>query len=208
MKKIRVDVGLSHDARNSMHWLSHNNDLIVYAYEPNINNINRLKNSNEYKRVKDRMVIHEYGLSDKDGEFTFYETDGDPGCSSFYIPNSNLEYSYKEKKAILKNANIIFKNLKNDDIIELLKIDAQGSDYKILETIKHNLNRVVYLDVEITTHNKYDLDYHLTKEEFVQYVNSLGFETLEVGREDGRFYNKSFIEDINKKIYNNISANG
>jgi FkbM family methyltransferase len=206
MTKLRVDIGLSHNAPISFYWLSNIKDIIVHGYEPNIENIKKIKSSRLYEIYKNKFCIYEYGLSDFEGQSDFYITLGDSGCSSLYVPNENLEYEYYKSVAQIKNANIIFDNLKNETI-ELLKIDTQGSDFKIIKAIENNLDKVVFLDVEINA-DKYVLDHDYQRNKLISYLETKNFILLDRSFENGRFMNKKYTSEISKNIFNNKTING
>lgn len=206
MNKIRVDIGLSHSAPMAFNWLSRDANLIVYGYEPNIYNVEKIKNLDLYQKYKDRFIINNYGLSDREGEFNFYATQEDPGCSSFYEPNDKLGYSYNIIKAKLKKADIIFDNINKNNVIELLKTDTQGNDYNIINCIKNYLDKIVFLDVEISAYQyKLDHDYQLDK--LIDFITENNFELIGRSNENGRFYNKKYKNDIDNDLYNNNTVN-
>ncbi len=203
LNKIRIDVGLSYSAPCSFDWLKKDKNLIVHGFEPSPKNINLIKKTENFNLFADRFVLHEYGLSncESDQIVKFYETEVDSGCSSYFHPNSNLNIPFNTIDVLIKNANVMF-DLTNNCTIELLKIDTQGNDYNILQTIQNKLNNIVFLDVELEA-NQYILNHDYQNLKLINFIELNNFKLVEITNGNGRFYNKSFIDEINKGVYNN-----
>lgn len=160
IKNIRLDVGLSYSAPNSKLWLQKSNNTIVYGFEPLPSNIENIiknhgltKNPN-YKLIN--MALDDISIPTYED---FYVTDEDPGCSSLFKPTSYLPYKIKD---VIKVPVISLKYFLDRvpwnrfSFIEMLKLDTQGKDFNILNSIKDYLQNIVYINVETTTFNHYE----------------------------------------------------
>jgi FkbM family methyltransferase len=203
LNKIRVDIGLSHSAPCSFDWLKKDKNLIIHAFEPSPKNNKMIKQTQNYSLFKERFVLHEYGLSNcqNDEIINFYETEVDSGCSSFFQPNEKLTIPFNVVQASIKNAKIIF-DLTDNNIIELLKTDTQGNDYNIIQAIQDKLSNIVFLDIELEA-DQYSLNHDYQNSKLINFIELNNFQLIEITNGNGRFYNKLFIDKINKGVYNN-----
>lgn len=217
--RVKIDVGLSNNAPHAEIWLEDSDDTCVYGFEPNPYNIKYMKEFTEDQkyqiiqlnpqRIDDNFFIVKCALSDWEPRFTkFYCTEGDPGTSSMFEPTRQYENAFKLKDVVevpvitLKDFFDLFPWDKVS-YIEQLKIDAQSSDFDIVRGCGDYLSeRVVYLDVEITTFNQYK--HFENPNEFHNYILNSGFEVISTGG-NCTYYNKKFsdIKDtINHKFLN------
>jgi FkbM family methyltransferase len=204
-KRVSIDVGTSINAPNSEHWLSTDSELCVFAFEPNPFNVNHLKSGEKIwpihlnpQRIGNSFFIVECALSKGEPRFSeFYCTEGDSGTSSMFKP------SYFNVKELVKVPTISLKDFfdffdwEKVEYIEHLKIDAQSSDFDIVQGSGSYLNeRVLYLTVESTTNTQY-LNQE-NPEKMKEYIENLGFYCDHWGQ-NGRFLNTNF-----KNLWNNI----
>lgn len=211
-KRVKLDVGLSNNAPHAELWLSSNedNDMCVYGFEPNPYNIKYLREftpDKKYqliqldpKRIDDNFFMIQTAVSDGEPRYSvFYCTDGDPGTSSIYEPRQFGVKDIVEVPVItLEN---FFDLFPWDKIpyIEQLKTDTQSSDFNVIRGCgKYLSERVVYLDVEISTSNQYI--HEETPEEFHNYILNCGFEPISMGG-NCSYYNKKFIDILNTIDY-------
>jgi hypothetical protein len=209
-KRVKLDVGLSNNAPHAEIWLSKSDDMCVYGFEPNPYNIEYMKNftpEQKYqivqldpKRINDNFFIIETIVSDGEPRLNeFYCTQGDPGTSSMYKP---LVFQVKETIEVpvitLKH---FFDLFPWDKIpyIEQLKTDTQSSDFNVISGCGEYLSeRVVYLDVEISTIGQYDHDEN--PQEFHDYILNSGFEVISIG-DNCSYYNKKFFNILDTIDY-------
>jgi FkbM family methyltransferase len=192
-------------------WLQKDNDLCVFAFEPNPYNVKNIKNSihpGYYQintnRINNSFFIMECALSDELRESVdFYCTEEDGGTSSLYKPTS---FELKDiTKVPVITLEYFFGYFPWDKInyIDQIKIDAQSSDFNIIKGMGDFLSeRVCYLDVETSTNGQYH-NYENPKD-MKKYIESKGFECLSWVDDrfdggDGKFVNQKF------KNFNNIS---
>lgn len=205
-KRVKIDVGTSVNAPNSEMWLERENDLCVFAFEPNKYNIKSLLEGQNIwpikfkkERINHSFFYIQTALSDKNQEFVdFYCTDGDSGTSSLFqptripvkeitkVPEITLEYFFDHF------------DWNKIHYIDQLKIDAQSSDFNIIKGAgKYLSEKIVYLDVETSTNGHY-INYE-NSSDLKEYIENSGFECLSWGI-NSTFLNKNF-----KDIKNNIN---
>lgn len=208
-EKIRIDVGLSHNAPNSQNWLESIDNLLVIGIEPNKSSIKVILGESNppyvSKYVMDKKYINEkffivpIALSDYNGKTIFYDVKNilnenlegyDMGSSSM---NKPTYFEYNETIVDVFRLDEMFKlfDWSVIDFIEHLKIDAQGEDFKIIKGIGEYLDRIAFITFETTTYNQYhntinefsDISKLLTDHGFYQYT-PLGADTT--------FFNKKY----------------
>jgi FkbM family methyltransferase len=159
---IIVDIGAS-NGEFSEHILSNDSNSLVFAVEPNIE-LNQIKLNNILAKYKNRLIYCPYALSDKNSVSPLYGAkiyNGQVG--SLHKFNSEKKWStyfadkFKEtdfSEFILVNVKSVKEFISDNKIshIKLLKIDAQGSDVRLLELF---LNEVkidcIILEVNAST---------------------------------------------------------
>lgn len=223
INKIKIDIGLSADHPHSRNWLSQDNDLYVFGFEPNIESVNILKNINfELQRrleiesnpernqflhnLEHNFCVIPVALGNvRDVSYVdFYQMDKDCGTSSLYAP---LDKSLGPIKSIIKTPLYSLKHF--FDIfdwgrfpyIEYIKIDAQGSDYNILLGAGDYLKeRVVYITAEPES-TQYENSENNTTANITNYLESQGFiQVFDRNTRDPTFLNKKF-EHLKDEVY-------
>ena len=125
-----IDVGAREDINPP--WASHEKELQIVAFEPDLNECSRLQ-----KKYPER-VYKNFGLFSKEGKVSLYET-VDPYQSSIYSPNkNNLQFEqqhWETRQTKLKieiECSTMDKALKGYNV-DAVKIDTQGAEYDILK---------------------------------------------------------------------------
>ena len=143
LKKIFIDVGAS-DGSLSKHILQNTDHSIVYAFEPNLEQYEESLIKLEFEYPNQFKVLN-YALSDRDGVAKFYGANifkglvgslnefnqdkvWDESLIDNFVSSDVTEYQFVKVMSVSK-----FLKDKQISTIEFLKIDAQGSDVKILE---------------------------------------------------------------------------
>lgn len=207
VKRVKIDVGTSINAPNSEEWINKDSDLCVFAFEPNIFNIEHLSSGVkiwpihlEPKKINNSFFCTHCALSDFISENEkFYCTDNDAGTSSLFTPVDSRIQVKKITDVSVITLESFFNYFPWETIpyIEQIKIDAQSSDFKIIKGIGNYLSeKIVYLDVETTTNGQY-LN-NETPMELKKYLESNGFICLEWGI-NATFFNRKF-ENIKNTI--------
>lgn len=121
----------------------------VYGFEIDDNTYKiALDNLNLNPLLKDKIKTYNFGLSDEDGEVDLYYLDGCDGLTTTVKSFTNVQNEFKinrskikiKKGKVKKASNIILDILKKDNIDSkiVLKIDTEGSEYKIINDLIDN----------------------------------------------------------------------
>jgi FkbM family methyltransferase len=205
-KRIKIDIGLSDNVPHTQIWFENDNindDLYVFGFEPNIYNVQNILNKNI---DNNHFALINVALSNvkEMKEMDFYCTNYDPGTSSLYCPNNNLNDKIKEIIKVpvysLKHFFDIF-DWNRFPYIEYIKIDAQGSDLDILIGAEDYLkNKVVYITAEPES-LQYDNTEHNNFNNIKNYLESQDFIFINHPNTiDPTFINKKFLH-LKDKIY-------
>lgn len=213
IKKIKIDIGLSYNAPVTQKLLEHDDDVFVFGFEPNPESVNTIINQDkDYgfpvrlnpKYLKEnRCYILPIALSDveKEQQMDFYICDNDPGCSSIFSPHDS-RIKIKNKIQVPVFSLFHFFNIfdwNRFNYIEWLKIDAQGSDEKIIKGAKEFVKNIAYITVEADG-NQYsnckcsinNIEKFLKKYDFIRVQNK--------NLSDPTFFNLNFKE-LENKVY-------
>jgi len=125
---VVIDVGFNYGIF-SLHAL-YNRAYKIYGFEPNIDIYNKIKN---IYPERDKVQIFNYAVSDENKEMIFYSSI-DTVCSTVSFIKDNC----KQYKVQCINLNdFILEN--NIEKIDLLKIDCEGEEYKIFDSISDDV---------------------------------------------------------------------
>ena len=173
-KRVKIDVGLSHNAPNSQAWLEKDDELLVLGIEPNEDSIKTIQGLRKapYKAkwvldkhyIYDRFFIIQTALSDSNRQDTFYKVQNrvnermegyDMGSSSLHKPTY---FDYEETTVSVFRLDELLKLFDWEHIprIEQIKIDAQGEDFKIVKGIGSYLDKIGYITIETSTYGQYE----------------------------------------------------
>jgi FkbM family methyltransferase len=165
-KHVKIDIGLSYTAPISNKWLIKEPDLFVLGFEPNPDCCKMIMTSNfsptpfpdfnlEKKFIEQgRFKLFEYALSNVKNitKLDFFINKNDYGTSSLYTHNeTKLGPIEKVVNVNVISLKMVFDNFPWDrfEYIDYIKIDAQGSDLKILKGAGDYLKeKVVYITAE------------------------------------------------------------
>lgn len=206
-KKVKIDVGTSLSAPNSEVWLSRENNLVVFGFEPNIYNIEILHKGQNFwpYHIKKERIGYSFfcincALSNTISEKEkFYCTgNNNSGTSSLYEPKTFEVLDIIEIPVLTLKS--FFDLFPWDKIpyIDQLKIDAQSSDFNIIKGCGEYLSqKIVYIDVETSTNGQYfsNENSYLIK----KYLEDNGFECLSWG------INATFVNIKYKNVLNTIN---
>jgi hypothetical protein len=214
-KKIRFDIGTSISAPVTRHWFNHFNDRYVIGIEPNPDCYDQPNSwQGRFWNIKDEFESHPQGDNyyhvigacdnvDSIVEKSFYLLSGNVGCSSLLEPKiHNIKGCAIDKVIKVETFPLyLMLNQIKYDIIELIKIDAQGKDLDIVKSLRNHLKNICYLDIEDDS----TVYYHsaANHKEIMEYMTENGFEFYSRYSDNLRFINK--IIDI-PKDYNNLSG--
>lgn len=218
IKHIKLDIGLSYSAPMSQYWLSHEEDLMVFGFEPNPTAVMSIKNGAvkvsplhgepldvKYLNRSFFVLPCALGLSDQNAA-RFYITREDCGCSSLYEP---VFFDVADIIDVpLFSLSDFFDLFPFDEhpLIEYIKIDAQGSDLNIVKSAGQYLSdRVVYITIEAenwryknTTNSESDIDVYMASMGFIRHYSG--------SVEDPTYLNVRFLDYARRndvKIFQN-----
>lgn len=209
---IKIDIGLGMNNIHSKDWLKYEKNLFIFMFEPNIDSKNSsLYNTNliidNIKNNNNAFTILPIALSNVENEeiMEFYSMLNDGGTSSLYKPvNLNRLGPIKNKNFVsvfsLKHFFDLFP-WDRFEYIEYIKIDAQGSDFDIIQSAGDYLrDRVVFITAEPES-TDYEKCKHNTYENMESYLITKNFIRINhPNTEDPTFINKKFMH-LYDKIY-------
>lgn len=193
IKHIKIDIGLSYSAPMSQQWLSHEEDLYVFGFEPNPSCIDSIlqgaiKQAPFHGDPLEKKFINKcfflipcaLGLPRFPPAISFFITKDDCGCSSIYPPKYfDVEKIISVPIFSLADFFDVFP-FDTHPIIDYIKIDAQGSDLDIVKSAKNYLSeRVIYITIEPentqyqnTTNSVADIHTYMKTIGFIPYQTS------------------------------------
>jgi FkbM family methyltransferase len=192
--KVKIDVGLSHNAPISRKWLELHNDRLVIGIEPDPSNA---ANARRDLGDHDRFCLIEAACDLDNGEKVFYHlTNADTGCCSLNKPTTSEGWEYEEVTVKTINLADLLKYLLTEyHFIEQIKTDTQGHDEIVLGSVKEYLPFIAFYDFELTDETQYNLSYKPhTREYLINLMEEQDFVFLEESFGNLRFANKRFSQ--------------
>lgn len=218
IKHIKLDIGLSYSAPMSQYWLSQEDDLLVFGFEPNPFSVSEIRNGavkrhpSHGEPLNPRYIGRDFflipcalGLSEE-RMVNLYITKRDPGCSSIYEPNF-FEVSHVMDIPVFPLSDFFdLFPFDTHPIVEYIKIDAQGADLDIVKSGGNYLkDRVIYITIE--AENKQYKNTNNSEEGIENYMISIGFIRSGLDNtQDPTYVNLKFLEYLTQhdvKIYQN-----
>lgn len=216
IKHIKLDIGLSYSAPMSQHWLSHENDLIVFGFEPNPEAVNSILEGAKKKEPGHGIPLEKAFIGKlfflvpcalglyPEKMVPFFVTKDDCGCSSMYQPKYlGVEHIINVPIFRLSDFFDLFP-FDTHPIIDYIKIDAQGADLDIAKSAGSYLQeRVIYITLEAETYH-YENTVN-SDQDIDNYMKSIGFlRHISPNVGDPTYFNPRFSEYIkthNVQIY-------
>lgn len=220
IKRIKFDVGLSWCAPNSAAWLQMDKEkeLFVIGIEANRFACQRIGN-----KVLNPHPPYENCIIDNNNYMlincaiddvsnlemkTFYHVAGDPGTSSLLKPTPILKVDIEEISEVptIPLSFILEKIPWNRfEFIEHMKTDTQGKDLEVVLSAGDYLDKIVYLDCEVSTSGCYENenDVHM----IINKIINRGFKVLSAGGPNASFVNIKLEHLIKKYNLNNYTCN-
>ena len=208
IKHIKLDIGLSYSAPISQQWLSHEDDLMVFGFEPNPacatsimqGAIKRHPNHGdplEKKYIGNKFFLIPCALGLSCNKIArFFITKDDCGCSSIYYPKYFSINQVIEVPIFPLSDFFELFPFDTHPVIDYIKIDTQGSDLNIAKSAGHYLaERVVYitLEAEDSQYANTDNSFHAID----TYMKSIGFTPYFSSQtSDPTYFNTRFSEYV------------
>lgn len=227
-KRIRIDVGLDISPPFTNFWVRNYPDVFVLGFEPSKSALTKLfgrdenevftrgctlyahfKSENFDKLLKNEpikldeinTIIFPYALTSTPWkQITFYDNI-DSGTSSVYKSLAHTEKSMTQVVATTLDSILDLVDFGDIEFIEVLKIDTQGHDLDILMGARKYLEKIMYVQVEISTYGQYEM----APENFIimdSLLRSYGFFMEQRDpRGDAIYLNRKY-QSLNKSIPN------
>lgn len=188
IKHIKIDIGLSYSAPMSQYWLSHERDLYVFGFEPNLSSVQSIlkgakkQHFSHGEPLESRFLgtqfflipvaLGSYAMSGM--TMPFYVTKNDCGCSSLYRPKElPIDQIINVPVFSLTDFFDLFP-FDTHPVIEYIKIDAQGADLEIVKGAGSYLTeKVIYITLE-PENNQYENTVN-SQQSIDAYMKSIGF---------------------------------
>ncbi len=199
IKHVKLDIGLSYCAPISQYWLKHENDLFVFAFEPNPSSISSILSGKYLDKslIGKNFFLIPCALNlNSNSMMKFYVTSHDCGTSSLYQPlYLAVEKIIDVPVFSLKDFFDLFP-FDIHPVIEHIKIDAQGSDLNIAKSAQNYLQeKVIYITLEAenyhykdTINSEKDIDNYMTGIGFIRYTSSQVY--------DPTYFNPKFTDYV------------
>jgi len=152
VKRVKVDVGLSYSAPNSIQWIREDSNLLVFGFEPIPQSCERLRNfisqQEDAAKLSEQLIILPVALSEKSGTAKLFITLGDTASSSLLTPKS-LDYQDPITVAVFPLADLLqalpWKKIPR---VDYLKLDCQGLDFEILKSTGRWIQKIAVVTAE------------------------------------------------------------
>jgi FkbM family methyltransferase len=189
MKKIYIDVGCNR-GYYSFIW-ANSPESLIYAFEPNPKLYSKLKESES-----DRFKVFDYAIGTDEGVKTFNIGENDNTSSLKNFDKDFTAYGYVDSIQV----NVIrldnFCKQKGIEKVDLLKIDAQGSDLDVLHSMGDLIYNVDKILVEAWINDKVNVYEDEVKEsQVMEYLIPKGFK-LKNRAVDGNYCDLHFTRTV------------
>ncbi len=145
----------------------------IYAFDPTLKSIEWIKKQKPNKK----FIVHQFGLSDFDGDAKFYLPENPNYVSSTLINRKSSDNKYNIVK--MHKLSSIMKQLKHSDI-DILKMDIEGSEYDVIEDIIKSEIKIKQLMIEF--HHRFDeIGISKTKEAVLK-LNNYGYKIFYISK--------------------------
>ncbi|KAL6221241.1 hypothetical protein ACLB2K_008993 [Fragaria x ananassa] len=113
----------------------------VYAFEPVLENLQRICDGIYLNRVRDLVTVFEAAASDRLGNITFHKLVGRLDNSAVSATGAKLAFKSNEEIAVQVRTVPLDDVIPESEPVLLLKIDVQGWEYHVLKGAKKLLSR-------------------------------------------------------------------
>lgn len=181
-----IDVG-GHIGMFSIFYSSLHPNSNIYIFEPNPDNFEQIICNIKLNNIRNIMAFN-FALSNKTEKKVFYNNAINNGGNSFYnhlINKKDQVKSYVETVSINK-----FLYSKKINKIDLIKLDCEGAEYEILDTLKNNKT----ISINQIVGEYHNIDVNLNVNLLIENLKQLGFTcSLTKNGEVGLFFSKRTI---------------
>ena len=148
---VIIDIG-AHVGVVSTYLSKANPNSKIYSFEPSSNTFHCLTKNIKMNNINN-VKIFNHGVTSDGRDITMMMPVGNTGgSSSIYTPQNGLYYKNTIKSVSINNLIKEILITEKTDKIKILKIDCEGSEYEILNTLEPELfNKIEYLIGEFHT---------------------------------------------------------
>jgi hypothetical protein len=215
IKHVKLDIGLSYFAPMSQYWLTHENDLIVFGFEPNPPSVESLLNGAIIQHpslgapLEKRFVGTSFflipcalGLSSQPFVKLFVTKNCD--CSSIYKSKeivNDLEIERVINVPIFSLADFFdLFPFDTHPVIDYINIDTQGADLDIAKSAGSYLkDKVIYITLE--AENSHYANTVNSQQDIQNYMDSIGFvKCSSFLTSDPTYFNPRFAKYIKQNV--------
>lgn len=176
-KKLKIDVGLSYSASNSIEWIRRDPELMVIGLEPVPESVLRLRTHIEEQpdseQIRKQLYILPVALGLEPKEAKFYVTDKDASSSSLLEPSS-----FSVAQTITVPVFTLGQLIESIPIhhfgrVDHLKLDCQGFDLDIIQSASEAISHIAIVTAE--AEQKQYLNSRNDVESLEEHMISMGF---------------------------------
>lgn len=148
-ERLKIDVGLSHDAIHSLAWLKKDSHLFVIGFEPLLENVESIRSiiRKLHPEFSHRFLVIPCAMGNYSGGLNIFVTE-DVGQASFLRPK-NFDVSEERWVAVEKLDSLVaLLEPGRFSRIDFLKTDCQGTDIQVVRGAARTLPQVAVVTVE------------------------------------------------------------
>jgi len=144
--KIIFDVG-ANEGRYTDNLLKHFKKSNYYLFEPSKLNYKKLKK--KFLNISNIKIINKALSNKNEKNYLYYEKQGSVLSSLFKRRLAHYDIKFNNKEMIsLTRLDTFLNKLKFDTIIDYIKIDAEGSEFKIIQGMGKFINKIKLIQFE------------------------------------------------------------
>ena len=214
-RRIKLDIGIAIEAIHTEDWLNKNpDDLLVFGFEALPLCVQKTREYFQQTQSKWTARNQRIDLSWLDNAFQivpvalgkdtgiadFYVTSSNNvGCSSLLRPNDrmrsqhNITLDHTIRVPVFRLSEF-FELLPSEKVlyIEHIKVDVQGTDLEVIQSGGRFISeKVVYVTMEAESTTYHGANNN-TLDNMLRYMNSIGFDRVDVQTHDPTFLNRRF----------------
>lgn len=178
VQRVKIDVGLSYSAANSIHWIRQDPQLVVFGFEPLPESCKILRKwiseQEDGKQLQRQLIILPVALGQKSGIAQLHITAEDTASSSLLAPREMKERESISVPVFPLRDLMVALPWGRIQRVDYLKLDCQGLDLQILESTGGVwLEKIAIITAE--AENDQYLDSANGLYDLVSYMTSNGF---------------------------------
>jgi FkbM family methyltransferase len=177
VQRIKIDVGLSYTAVNSIEWIREDKNLLVIGFEPLPESVKRLRQwlsqQNDSVLLEKQLVILPVALGREVGSAKLTITAADSAASSLLTPKRMVQKGSLDVQVFTLAGLLRLLPLEVIERVDYLKLDCQGMDLQILKGGGGELSKIALITAE--AENDQYVNSSNSLKEMINFMNSHGF---------------------------------